>query len=300
MWCFQCPHTLFHVALQEERHDRASQASAAQQANSQKLKELNNLVKSTKRNDEKLREYRARKAAAELGEIDKNNDAASVFSESGPLPDSDEESDMEFTSFSVPDGSKPAPSGKVGRSKLPGGNKRPRTNKFLQGSPSKEKKIPAPAGQLQPALPSSEVVAGQVGMPPPPAPAETSKKGKSKEPSPNGRSPAMDQAFNKAQTLLQAKQKAFSAAEVWASKPRQRNVSQAATALENAAKKLSNDPSAGDLQAQLLALAEEATMAQAVFTRVRQSPTEFVKDVLNVQQEQFLISLEPPLVATII
>ena len=83
-------------------------------------------------------------------------------------------------------------------------------------------------------------------------------------------------------------------------KPRQRNVSQAATALENAAKKLSNDPSAGDLQAQLLALAEEATMAQAVFTRVRQSPTEFVKDVLNVQQEQFLISLEPPLVATII
>ena len=135
---------MFHVALQEERHDRASQASAAQQANSQKLKELNNLVKSTKRNDEKLREYRARKGGLPSWvRFDKNNDAASVFSESGPLPDSDEESDMEFTSFSVPDGSKPAPSGKVGRSKLPGGNKRPRTKQVSSGFPIEGKEDPS-------------------------------------------------------------------------------------------------------------------------------------------------------------
>ncbi|OLQ08567.1 hypothetical protein AK812_SmicGene7926 [Symbiodinium microadriaticum] len=211
---------------------------------------------------------------------------------------------MEFTSFAVPDSSKAAASSKAGRTKLPGG-KRPRTNKFLQtGSPSKDKKMPAPAASVATgfAPPASEPPASQGTMPPPPPPAETSRKGKDNKvaPSPLGRTQAMEAAFNKANTLLQAKQKVCCASEIWASKPRQRNISQAATALENAAKKLSTDPSAGELQAQLLALAEEGTMAQAVFTRVRNSPAEFVKDGLNSEQEKFLKSLDPPLVATII
>ena len=106
--------------------------------------------------------------------------------------------------------------------------------------------------------------------------------------------------FKKAQTILEKKRGPFSLLSIWSEKPKQRAVTAASKALEDAASKLAGDASASDLQQTLLELASDASVGYSMFSRLRQNVANFMIEQMSEDENLLLRKMEPSLVATLL